>query len=816
MTSSTADIANQTRRSPSGNERPRLSDAESQLSLAVELGNIALWRHDLRTGRIQYNTRGWLMMGLVPREEGLSLAEARDLLHRDDLPLVLENVDRSLRQDRPVDLEVRLRRADGEWRHIMTRRSVERDAEGQAVAFIGVSLDVTDRVGQARRAEEISRRFELLTGAAGIGYWQFEPDADRPFWSEPLRVLHGLQPDEPAPTFGEWLRQWVHPADRTDTWRQFEQWRHGDREDLSLGLRLIRRDGQVRHVMAHARAGSASRRSLQYGLVIDLTERRVAELALRGATERAALVAHAVGLGTWELDLDSNVTLWDAQMWALRGHPSRPGAMSPDERLACLHPDDRQKVVHRMREAETQGRTLEHEFRIVWPDGQIRWLASRSVERVDEESGARRRFGVNWDITELRTADQARQEREIARRESQAKSQFLARMSHELRTPLNAVLGFAQLMFEKEAGTDAASAERSLHLGHIRAAGRHLLTLINDALDLSALQGGELRIALEPVALAPLVAQTLPMIGPLARPAHGGVPVQLHTGELGHLVMADAVRLRQVLINLLNNAVKFNRPGGQVWIESSVRGDHVVLRISDSGLGMDDEQLRRLFEPFNRLGFEPGGEFGQVGVEGSGIGLAIVKALVEAMGGSVHVDSTAGVGSVFEVRLQAAGEPVPDSADTAAPAAAPQVAPAAEPPPEAQGMSQPSAIRRQVLYIEDNPVNALIVGELLARRSDVKLHLAVDGTTGLAQATAVLPDLILLDMQLPDFDGFEVLRRLKAEPSTAGIPCIAVSANAMPQDIERAMQAGMSDYWTKPLDLKAFMAALDLLFGSPR
>jgi hypothetical protein len=257
--------------------------------------------------------------------------------------------------------------------------------------------------------------------------------------------------------------------------------------------------------------------------------------------------------------------------------------------------------------------------------------------------------------------------------------------------------------------------------------------------------------------------------------------------------MADATRLRQVLINLLSNAIKYNRAGGLVTVEALREGADVRLRVADTGRGMSDEQLSHLFEPFNRLGMDGDA------IEGTGIGLAIVKALVERMGGSVHVDSTPGAGSIFELRLAAAD---------AAASAGTSGAPAAAANPHA-----PAKRLRQLLYVEDNPVNALIIGELLSRRPDLVLHVAVDGASGVAQAAALQPDLILLDMQLPDFDGFEVLRRLREMPATAATPCIALSANAMPQDIERALRAGMSEYWTKPLDLQAFLAALDAWFG---
>jgi hypothetical protein len=650
---------------------PAIDGPASLLALAVDLGNIAIWRQDLATNRLHCNEQACRVLGIPARPEGLTLEEVRAFVHPDDLAQELVSAQAALAGEQPVDMEARYRRSDGSWRHVMTRRVVERDRQGRALAFVGVALD--------------------------------------------------------------------------------------------------------------------------------LTERRQIELALRSANERAALAARGTGLGTWELDLRTGEAIWDEQMWILRGRAPQPSAMAEAERFACVHPEDLDSVKRFLHEPATAGATVDQEFRVLWPDGSVHWLASRSLELRDELSGEVRRIGVNWDVTDRRMAEVARQERELSQSRDLAKSKFLSRMSHELRTPLNAVLGFSQLLLAEEHGSDAASHTRRRRLEQIRSAGQHLLTLINDVLDLSRLEGGEMSISLQAVPLRELVTEALPMLSPQCE----RLGVTLRSGTLDASAMADPTRLRQVLLNLLSNAIKYNRPGGSVVVEGLCQGSEVLIRVSDTGQGLSAQQLEHLFEPFNRLGRENDSS------EGTGIGLAIVKALVERMGGSVHVESHAGQGSVFEVRLAAAvatgveaSAPLPTGRD-----ARPTL------PVNGSRTPSPSAPRHRLLYIEDNPINAMIIGELVARRSDLRLDVAVDGASGVAQAAALRPDLILLDMQLPDIDGFEVLRRLRQASTTAAIPCIALSANAMPEDIQRALQAGMSDYWTKPLDFKAFMASIEALFG---
>ncbi len=792
-------------------------EATTLLGAAVDLGRIAIWRHDLRTDRMHYNDNAYAVLGLAPRADGLPMATVRERIHPDDLPAVLANVQPALSTDTPVDQEIRYWRPDG-WRSVLTRRAVQRDLDGHPIAFTGVGLDVTEQREETRRAQEMTRRFELATQTAGIGYWSSEPGTQQVRWSEQLFNMLGLPPGNPAPGLADWAEKILHPGDRTRVSAAFSEWVRSGRPSLELNLRMLHVDGTVIDVVSHSCIEGDRDRRLLFGIVIDVTERRAAEAALRRAHERGVLIAQGVGIGTWELDLSNDHAVWDEQMWRLRGLAPASQPLDAAARLMTLHPDDRELAQLNARRQRITMAPVEYEFRVRWPDGSWRWLASRSIAVPDAQGQPGRRIGVNWDTTAARAAAVAQDETAAAQREVQAKSRFLARVSHELRTPLNAVLGFTQLLLTEDSSLSKGSRQRRLR--HIESAGRHLLALIDDVLELSRVEGNEVTIAMAPVLLAPALRAALDLVEPLAR--EGGVQLAAPgIDRLGLVVLADETRLRQVLLNLLSNAIKYNHRGGAVRIEAgrcsgvssglssgvssgpasgadSARGepiDAVRITVIDTGRGLTEQQLSHLFEPFNRLGAE------STAVEGTGIGLAIAKTLVQRMGGSIEAQSTIEQGSQFVITLRdGAGVAEPASAD--APVAAPPLARAAL-----------DGAGGTVLYIEDNPVNAMIVSELLARRTDLTLHLAVDGVSGLASARALKPDLLLLDMQLPDLDGILVLQALKADPATAAIPCIALSANATPDDIERALRAGCADYWTKPLNFRAFMASIEALFG---
>ncbi|HKX93593.1 MAG TPA: PAS domain S-box protein [Methylibium sp.] len=390
------------------------------------------------------------------------------------------------------------------------------------------------------------------------------------------------------------------------------------------------------------------------------------------------------------------------------------------------------------------------------------------------------------DVTDARRAAAAIEAQRAAEAASRAKTEFLSRMSHELRTPLNAVLGFAQLL---QGSGEPLSERQRVQIDHIRLAGWHLLALISDVLDVSRIEAGALQIAISACDADATAADAIELSRSLAE-RHG---VRLHgpVRPADCSILADATRWRQILLNVLSNAIKYNRPGGEVSLSLEHRGDHLAVRVADSGLGMSAEQLGCLFEPFNRLGRQHGG------IEGTGIGLTLTRELLLIMKGNIEVHSRVGEGTAVTLMMPVADLRAPQP-DAPAPTAVEDDGVAAEVAPAT------------VLYIEDNPVNVLIVEQLLSRWPQITLAQADDGASGIALAQRLAPDLILLDMRLPDMNGLDVLQRLKAGPVRAS-PVVALSASAMPDEVAAARAAGAIDYWTKPLDFDRFTGELEQL-----
>ncbi len=377
--------------------------------------------------------------------------------------------------------------------------------------------------------------------------------------------------------------------------------------------------------------------------------------------------------------------------------------------------------------------------------------------------------------------------RVVAEKANLAKSDFLSSMSHELRTPLGAILGFAQLI---ESGVPPPTLIQKRSIDQILKAGWYLLELINEILDLALIESGKLSLSLEPVSLTEVMHECEAMIEPQAEKR--GIRVTFSQFETPFLVQADRTRVKQVVINLLSNAIKYNKVGGSVTVACTPRAPEVIrISVCDTGEGLAPEQLAQLFQPFNRLGQKANIE------EGTGIGLVVCKRLVELMHGSIGVESTVGNGCVFWVELNRTSQPLLG-------------AHAAEPLALARSKIDGDAPLHTLLYVEDNPANLMLVEDIIARRPDIRLLSARDGIRGIEMARAALPELILMDINLPGISGLQALKILADDPATAHIPVIALSANAIPRDIEKGLEAGFFRYLTKPIKVAEFMETLDV------
>jgi len=405
------------------------------------------------------------------------------------------------------------------------------------------------------------------------------------------------------------------------------------------------------------------------------------------------------------------------------------------------------------------------------------------------------------DITERERLDQELRVRNVDLEASKtmaeaanfAKSSFLSSMSHELRTPLNAILGFSQLM---DSGTPVPTLGQQRSLDQIQKAGWYLLELVDQILDLAQIESGKATLSQEPVSLAEVIVECKDMLESQAQKR--GIRMTYPRFAIPCFIHADRTRTKQILINLLSNAIKYNKPGGAVVVECtpSTSQDGIRISVRDTGPGLAPGQLAHLFQPFNRLGREAGTE------QGTGIGLLVTKKLVELMGGTIGVESAPGVGSTFWVDLSRASVPQ-------------QLVPVPANPVLIQPPLLPAGTRQHtVLYVEDNPSNLALVEQLIARRPGLSLLSATDGNMGILLARSHLPAAILMDINLPGISGLDAMSILRADPATMHIPIIAVSANAVPSDIERSLKAGFFAYVTKPIKVSTFMAALDAALES--
>ena len=519
----------------------------------------------------------------------------------------------------------------------------------------------------------------------------------------------------------------------------------------------------------------------------DNSARKQVEEQLRWTEESFRLMVESVSdCAIVMLDPHGRVVSWNSGAQRIKGYSAEEIVGQHFSRFYPGADIERGAPQRDLGVATAMGRVEDEGWR-VRKDGSLFW-ANVVITAIRDQVGNLRGFAkLTRDLTERRAVEaQLANAKSTAETANLAKSDFLSSMSHELRTPLNAILGFAQLM-----DTDAPppSTGQKENIAQILQAGWYLMELINEVLDLAMIESGRLSWSLEPMALTEVMLECQTMVEPQAQKR--GVRLSFPHVDTPCFVKADRTRVKQVIINLLSNAIKYNQPGGSVTVECSASApQRLRVSVRDTGSGLAPEKLAQLFQPFNRLGQESGTE------EGTGIGLVVTKRLVELMGGAIGVESKVGEGSVFWIELVVAAAPQMSPHDGES------LVPAPVPTPE-------FIAPRTLLYVEDNPANQQLVERIVGRRPDLRLMSARNGTLGIEIARSLQPDVILMDINLPGISGIEAMQILRADPLTAHIPVVALSANAIPRDIERGLQAGFFRYLTKPIKVAEFLETLD-------
>ena len=666
------------------------------------------------------------------------------------------------------------------------------DDKGKPYKYVSARTDVT-KVIQSEARLERSQRF------ANIGTWDWNIKTGKLYWSERIWSLFGYDKEVTETTYENFMAA-IHEDDRTLVSDAVSKCVESGKV-YNIEHRVVWPDGSVHwlHESGDVVRDKDDQPLHMLGVVQDITLRKKTEMEL-AEQERQLLAAQSMAsVGNWQADLSNGDLVWSDEIYRIFGY--EPGSFEPSVKAfhQAIHPDDLIMVNESEKKAETTGKhDVEH--RILQSDGSVRYVHELAEAETDEKGNLIKMSGTVQDITDRKLAEQsiisAREEAEKANR---AKSEFLSSMSHELRTPMNAIMGFGQLLnMDFDNPLDDNQKE---NVTEILKASDHLLDLINEVLDLAKIEAGRIDLSIEDVSLSDVISESLQLILPLAEKR--SISINLFRGDVEHgideikniqtVVRADYTRTKQVIINLLSNAVKYNSEKGNISIRCDVNESNIRISVTDTGNGLSLEQQSQLFTAFNRLGAE------NDDIEGTGIGLVITQNIVELMGGTIGIDSEVGKGSTFWFEL-------PNSADSVTNKSEEK---------NIDNVEIAFEELRSVLYIEDNPANLRLVTQLLSRLPNLHMWTAHEPILGLELAASHQPDLILLDINLPGLDGFEVLKLLKERESTRNTPILAISANAMPRDIERGLEAGFDDYITKPININELLRSVDKHLSSP-
>ncbi|OZY84768.1 hybrid sensor histidine kinase/response regulator [Cellvibrio mixtus] len=646
------------------------------------------------------------------------------------------------------------------------------------------SLQTSDNLELLR---ETVGRFQRIFNGSGYGFWEWNLQTQHIEWSGGFweRLGYGAEDAESISDSAKVL-MYMHPDDHDYAIEATRQHlRTGKPLDVSYRIRTKAGDYIWTQVRADSLRDENGHATIMSGVNFDITEIKKVEAALRESEARQVRIIQASSDGIWEWYADRGGFHFSHRCWELLGYNDLDDVLTEGEdRLKIwrkhIFPQDLPIFDNALIEHMAGRAPFDVEYRLISQQGDIRWIRGRGRAVFNEKGQPIMMSGSNMDITEIKRAEErVIQAKEQAEKANRAKSEFLSSMSHELRTPLNAILGYTQL-FEYDGNLRP---QQINNVREIRKAGEHLLQLISDVLDLAKIESGNMTVSLEPVLVSRLISECFTLVQPQADAK--GIRLMATLAEFNNTyVVADNVRVKQVLLNLLSNAVKYNHVGGEVEVRLDMQdGQQLRISVRDTGRGIPLQRQNEVFQPFNRLSAE------NSNIEGSGVGLVITKQLVEMMKGVLDFVSAEGQGTTFWIDFPVAtewnDEPIKKASTHK------DYAPAT------------LNVKRhcKVLYVEDNPTNVRLLQQIFERYPQLSLEIAEEAFLGIYKARSINPDLVILDINLPGMDGYEVLSVLKNDPTTSFIPVIGLSANAMPYDIERGRNAGFFDYLTKPVDI---------------
>ena len=681
------------------------------------------------------------------------------------------------------DLALRLRKDEldsmVQYRDKWIRISRNKLANGSVIAF---HTDITEIKQSEEALTESEEHFRSIFEDAGVGMAITELNGRFRRVNAALCEMLGYTKEE---LLGLAVHDVTHPDDMQTTLEAREKFLSDRIKHEAIQKRYIRKDGQMAWGSL-TRSGMRNKEgNIQYFVsqVQDITQRRNAEEQLRLREGQLSNSQELINLGYFEHDLNTGINFWSDILCRILGVETGLDRRMEDF-FALVHPGDLERVKAAVNNSVVESEDYNMAFRIVRPDGKEKTIHIRVMCIVDNRKTLIKRIGAVLDITE----EQHREDQ--LRQANQAKSNFLTHMSHEFRTPLNSILGFAQVINnDKKNQIDETNHRR---IQNILKSGQHLLYLVDDLLDLSRIEAGNISIELKPTNLADVLNDAIDTVETQAKEKNITLSVDLMAEQL-ILVQSDEGRLKQVFLNLLSNAIKYNRNDGKIFVTNQFQNSKSLrLYIEDTGLGIDSDRLDSIFKPFNR----PWTSSPQI--PGSGIGLSIAKRLIELMGGNIGVSSKVGVGSTFWIDLKISeGANIDDEIDSTAPIA------------EQYSIDMGNDRTKQVLYIDDDQSSLELMHEIFEDTSFVNLITSDNAINGLQIALETVPDLVILDINLPVMSGVELLDKLSENHGTENIPAIALSADALPEHVQKGLDCGFSLYLSKPIILNDLRDAVE-------